>query len=35
MISEEGYYFEDLNMPNSVDTYEIEPINLKNSKKDF
>ena len=35
MISEEGYYFEDLNMPNSVDTYKIEPVNLKNSKKDF
>lgn len=34
-ISQEGYYFEDLFMPNSVDIYKIEPVNLKNSKKDF
>ena len=35
MISREGYYFEDLFMPNSVDYYKIEPVNLKNFKKDF
>ena len=35
MISREGYYFEDLFMPNSVDSYKIEPVNLKNFKKDF